>query len=566
MQSRPLSSVSRILLVGSAVGLGALSLFGQTSTPAPAAPVEQPVSRIDVFTGYSYLAPHATVNTLQGDGTTFSDSYSSVNYGAIGSVAYYFNKYFGGQGEFGAHPDGNNDSVYTIQGGPIFRYPTSEGITPFVHALAGAAKVGGPNAQPFAAHAATWGPALTVGGGLDYNLPFLSGRLALRLFQADYEYMHVNYGPEPYFGGRANINAARLSTGIVFKFGNIIPPPPVQYACSANPASVFPGDPITITGTATNLNPKKPQTYSWSGQGVTVKGDSTTANVDTTGLQPGNYTVTGHVSEGQKPGQFADCTATFTVKPYEPPTISCSVSPSSLNPGDSATITATGVSPQNRPLTYSYTASAGSISGTGNTATLSTTGAPAGSITVTANVSDDKGNNASGTCSVSVNAPPPPAPKTSTLCSITFGRDTKRPARVDNEAKACLDDVALNAQRSSDATVVVVGNATADELNPPAPKKGKKAAAAPANLAAQRAVNTKDYLVKEKGIDASRIQVRTGTAGAPEVENYLVPAGANFDTDVPGTTAVDESAVQPQTRKPLPERKHGHAAKATSNQ
>lgn len=562
MQSRPLSSVSRILLVGCAVGLGASSLFGQTSTPAPAAPAEQPVSRVDVFTGYSYLAPHGTVNTQLNDGTTFSDRYSSVDYGALASVAYYFNRYFGGQFEFGAHPDGNNDSFYTYQGGPIFRYPTSEGITPFVHALAGAAHVGGPNAEPFVAHAATFGPALTAGGGLDYNLPFWNHRLALRLFQADYEYMHANFGPEPVYGGRANINAARLSTGLVWKFGNIIPPPPVEYTCSANPASVYPGDPITITGTPTNLNPKKTATYSWSGQGVTVKGDTATANVDTTGLQPGNYTATGHVSEGQKPGQFADCTANFTVKQYEPPTVSCSVNPSSVNAGDSSTITATGVSPQNRPLTYSYSASAGSVSGTGNTATLSTTGAPAGAITVTANVSDDKGQTASGTCSVTVNVPQV-QPKTSTLCSITFSRDKRRPTRVDNEAKACLDDVALNAQRSADASVVVVGNATADEQNPPK-KKGKKAAP-PVDLAAQRAVNTKDYLVKEKGIDASRIQVRTGTAGAQEVENYLVPAGANFDTDVPGTTAVDESTVKPQTRKPLAERHH-HAAKKKAAQ
>ena len=48
-----------------------------------------------------------------------------------------------------------------------------------------------------------------------------------------------------------------------------------------------------------------------------------------------------------------------------------------VKPGDTSTITATGVSPQNRPLTYSFTSSAGQISGTGNTATLTTTGAPA---------------------------------------------------------------------------------------------------------------------------------------------------------------------------------------------
>ncbi|MFT4113778.1 MAG: hypothetical protein QM649_13530 [Silvibacterium sp.] len=533
-------------------------MYGQTSSSTPSAPAEAPVSRIDIFAGYSYLAPKGTVQTPQPDGTTYSDTYSSINYGAIISGAYYFNKYVGGQIEYANHPDGNNDGAQTAQAGIIFRFPT-QGITPFIHGLAGGVRLGGPNDEPYAAHAYTWGPALTAGGGLDYDLPFWGHHLALRLFQADYEYFHANYGPEASFGGRANVGNARLSTGIVFKLGNIVPPPPVQYACSASPASVYPGDPITITGTATNLNPKKTATYSWSGQGVTVSGSSATGNVDTASLAPGSYTVTGHVTEGNKPGESADCTAQFTVKQFEPPTVSCSASPSTVKPGDSSTITATGVSPQNRPLTYTYQASAGTISGNGNTATLSTTGAPAGSITVTCNVADDKGQTASGTTTVSVEAPPAPAPKTQTLCTIQFDHDKKRPARVDNDAKGCLDDVALNAQRASDATLVVVGNAA------PAPEvKGHHHHAEP-NLAAQRAVNTKDYLVKEKGIDASRISVRTGTTGTNEVDNYLVPAGASFDSDVNGTTPVDESSVKVQPRKAAPPAHH-HKKKAAAQQ
>ena len=35
------------------------------------------------------------------------------------------------------------------------------------------------------------------------------------------------------------------------------------------------------------------------------------------------------------------------------------------------------------------------------------------------------------------------------------------------------------------------------------------------------------------------------------MEDYLVPAGATFSADVPGTTPVDESAVKAQPRKPL---------------
>src|ERR1700722_977972 len=332
----------------------------------------------------------------------------------------------------------------------------------------------------------------------------------------------------------------------------ILPPPPVTYTCTAAPSPAFPGDPITVTGTAANLNPKKTATYSWTGnEGVKVTGDNTTGAVDTTGLAPGNYTVTGHVSEGQKVGLFADCTANFTIKQFDPPTLSCSANPTTVQPGGTATITAQGVSPQNRPLTYTFTASAGQVSGSGNTATLSTTGAPAGTITVTCSVQDDKGQTATATTSVNVEAPPPPpAPKTKTLCSINFDRDKRRPARVDNEAKACLDDVALNLQQQTDATAVLVGEAAPDE---------KKAE----TLAAQRAVNTKDYLVKEKGIDPSRVTTRTGTQGNKEVENYLVPAGASFDSDVTGPTAVDESTVKVQSRtRPAPARRHKKAAAA----
>ncbi|MGB9415676.1 MAG: hypothetical protein WCB58_05115 [Acidobacteriaceae bacterium] len=560
MHLRPLHSLSRILLVTCAVGLGTTALYAQDATQTPPQPTQDqssssapaaapaapaPVSnaptapyasRIDIFAGYSYLAPHGSVTIPGGAtiGVTGPVSYSAINYGAIGSGTYYFNRYVGAQAEVSVHPDGNNDGATVASGGIVFRYPT-EDITPFVHFEGGGVRLGGPYKQPY-----TWGPALTAGGGLDYGISnFMGNHLAIRVFQADYQYYHANFGPQnPYpTGGRANLDVVRLSAGIVYRMGSITPPPPVTYQCAASPASVYPGDPITITGTATNLNPKKNATYAWTGNnGVKVTGDSATGNVDTNGLNPGSYTVTGHVSQGQKAGQFADCTANFEVKQFEPPTISCSANPTTLKPGDSSTITAQGVSPQNRPLTYTYSTSAGQINGSNTTATLNTSGAPAGPITVTCNVSDDKGQTASTTTSVNIEQPPPPPqPKTQTLCSINFDRDKRRPARVDNEAKACLDDVALNLQRQSDATAVVVGDSATNE------KMGPK-------LAAQRAVNTKDYLVKEKGIDASRVQVRTGTEAGKQVQNYLVPSGASFDNDVQGTTQVNEDSVRPQTR------------------
>lgn len=532
MNSRPSSSLSRILLVACVALFGTTALFGQSSGSTTAAAPSQPSpSRIDIFTGYSYLAPHATVRTQLPDGSTYVDKLSSIDEGAIGSVAYYFNRYIGGQFEYENSPDGRNDGIQTAQGGLIARYPMS-GMEPFVHALAGAARVGGPNAEPFTYHPYTWGPALTVGGGLDYALPFFNHHLSLRLFQADYEYIHADYGPAPVVGGRVNSDTARLSTGLVWHLGSIVPPPPVAYSCSASPDTVYPGTSVTVTGTASNLNPKKTAKYSWMGQGVTVNSSNSTATIDTANLQPGTYKVMGHVTEGSKAGQSADCTASFTVKQFEPPTVSCVADPMTVQPGQTSTITATGVSPQNRPLTYTFSSSAGTINGSDNTATLSTTGAPSGPITVTCNVQDDKGQTASSTTTVDVQAPPPPpTPHTEKLCTITFNRDKYRPTRVDNEAKACLDDVALNAQRQPDSTLVLVGSAAPGERD--AAKK-----------AAWRAANAKQYLVKDKGIDASRVEIRTGNEGSKEVEDYLVPSGANFENDIPGTEAVNESELQ----------------------
>ncbi len=548
MTYRPFRSLGRFLLAAVAVSLGVASLGAQT--PAPTAPASgSNPSKVDIFMGYSYFGAHGRLNPA-------GLPYSSVNLGAIGSGAYYFNRYFGGEIIYANHPDGVNDGVSSISAGPIVRLPM-ENFTLFAHGLVGSERLGGPNSEVPATREHEpyqWGVALTAGGGMDYDLPFMDNRFSLRLFQVDYRYMHDDFGPytsiptSGVLGGRTNLDAVELSTGIVAHFGHVVPPPPVTYACSVAPASGYPGDPITVTGTATNLNPKKTANYTWTSTGGVISGTSSTANIDTKTAAPGSYTVTGHVTEGTKPGQSADCTAQFTVMAFQPPTVSCSANPSSVNPGDSSTITANAVSPQNRPLTYSYSATAGSVSGTASTATLTTAGASPGPITVTCNAVDDKGNTGSGTTTVNVIAPPPPppppAPQASSLCAVNFARDKARPERVDNEGKACLDDVALALQRSSDAKLSLVGNENAKEQK--IDSRGAKTKHSRPTVAAKRAINTKDYLVTEKGIDASRIVVYTGTEDAQTVTTNLVPAGA---TDPAASdTVVDESAVKPVHR------------------
>ena len=347
--------------------------------------------------------------------------------------------------------------------------------------------------------------------------------------------------------------------------------PPITLSCNASAPAVYPGDPLSVTATAGSVdtNKKNNVIYSWSGDGVTGNGASATVN--TAALGAGSYTVKADVKEGKKgkeglkPGQSAECSSEYTVKAFEPPTISCSASPSTIKPGDTATVTSVGVSPQNRPLTYSYSATGGTITGTGTTAEYSSAGAPTGAVGITCNVSDDKGHTVAANTELTITAPPPPPPPphTQALCSISFANDAKRPLRVDNEAKACLDQVALDLKQQADAKAVVVGESDAKEKATTEKQEtyaAKHKHAKVEDSAAQRAVNAKDYLVTEQGIDASRISVATGTTDGQTVEDYLVPAGATFSSDVSGTTPVDETQVKPQVRKPLPERHPKKAA------
>lgn len=569
-------TMGRALVLG-VVAMLPLTLAAQVTAGAKSASADT-ASRWDIFAGFSYLAPSGTVTTRTPAGSTVSVDYKAVNAGGLFSGAYFFDKYFGAQLELGIHQygvqqsgsdigtKGNNDGFTTIGGGLIARYPV-ENITPFVHGLVDADRVGGPYYEPD-----TWGVGLTVGGGLDYDLPFWNHRLSYRLFQVDYEYMHVNFGPATQvYAGRANINAVRLSTGIVIHAGRIAPPPPVTLALSASPATVYAGEPVTVTPAAGNLDPKLNAIYDYSGDGV--KANGTTATVDTTNLAPGTYTVKGEVKEGKpgkeglKPWQLASATTTYTVKPFEPPTVSVAVSPSTIKPGDTAEVTAQGVSPQNRPLSYKYAATAGAIAGTGPRARYNAAGVAPGVVTITATATDDKGQSARATTELNIVAPHVEAPHAQALCTIGFAKDKKRPTRVDNEAKACLDEVALDLQRSAEAKAVVVGSSDAKEKaalakqQAAAAKKHHKKAAPVIDPAAQRAANAREYLVKDKGIDAARVTAATNATDAQTVANYLVPAGADFVADVPGTTTVTES-VKAQERKPLGAKKHHKKAAA----
>jgi hypothetical protein len=196
-------------------------------------------------------------------------------------------------------------------------------------------------------------------------------------------------------------NAASSTTTVAVQAAESQPP---TVSCSANPAAVTLGGNVAITAIASSPE-GRPLTYSWSASSGTISGTGNVATVNTTGAVAGTITVTCKVSDNQ--GLTASATTSFTISApvSSPPTISCSPNPKAVTLGGMATITAVASSPEGLPLTYSWSASSGAISGNGNVATLNTTGAAAGTITVTCEVADNQGLTASSTTSVTVSAP-----------------------------------------------------------------------------------------------------------------------------------------------------------------
>lgn len=286
-----------LLLISAAIA--SIAQAQQASQPQSAP------SRIDLFTGYSYW---------QANGSAGGVAFSNANHGVLVSGAYYLDRTVGVELVGDYHFTGGNDSMRSLSIGPILRAQPYHGFTPFVHALAGATNMLGPGAfynNHGAPQSATWGRQLTLGAGLDYALPYFHHHLALRLFQADYVIEHVDFGA----GGLADFNSGRFSTGLLWRSGSAPPPPPVTLACTATPQSIFASDPLSVIGVATNLDPHKKATFRWIGHGVSMNASGPIAEIDTAGLNPGAYKITGHVSEGNHPGQSADCTAEYTVMP-----------------------------------------------------------------------------------------------------------------------------------------------------------------------------------------------------------------------------------------------------------
>jgi outer membrane protein OmpA-like peptidoglycan-associated protein/opacity protein-like surface antigen len=480
----------------------------------PAAAQDQPAPKWEIFGGYSFLYPNATVHGVLPGAAAGSQPVSSQMEsnprGGGASVTYNFNRWLGitldaskewSAGEVGVVKRIDDAGFSNVSLGPKLTYRT-EHFSPFFEAL-----LGEHHLSPDAFHDVTK-LGFMVGAGLDVNL---NRRFALRLIRADYVYSNYRFGPSDVTPA-TDLRGVRVQTGIVIILGGGEPPTPPIASCSVEPTEVFAGETVTMTANGSNFNPKRTLRYNWSGVQVQVAGTDASSRIDTTGLQPGSYGATASLSDGSKNG-VASCSAKFIVKQPRPPVISCSASPASVQTGGTSTISSIASSPDRRSLTYSYATSAGDISGNNATATLNARDAQPGAITITCNVSDDRNPalTASSTTIVTVEAPPAPAPEIAqlevrlALHSIYF--PTARPTAenpggglVESQEKILLtlaEDFTKYLTYRPDAHLVLGGHA--DQRGSEEYNKG---------LTERRVERTKSFLV-EHGVPATAIETRS---------------------------------------------------------
>jgi hypothetical protein len=520
------SAAAALLLAMAVVALPAL-LNAQDEKPP----------KVDVFAGYQWLNPGGTIPVgTDPSGNPIPFKLPSIPQGMGLAAGYNFTKYWALEGDYGGNWNKfAHENTASI--GPRLTW-RGENVNFFAHTLLSL------NRLSHKGIPANSGVGGILGGGMDLKI---WKALSLRVFEADYVVGRHNFADvvslqDPHLR-RPVLNGARLRSGLVFNFGGGTELP-VAAACSIDHSEVMVGEPLHVTVAPSNFNPKHTLKYDWTATGGKIEGKDTGASIDTNGMTAGNYTATARVTDPKvKKGGEASCTSNFTVKPLNPPQISCSANPATVEVGTPSTITCTCTSPDNATVTVgNWTSSAGSIAGSGNSATLTTTGASAGPVTVNATCTDSRGLTASTSSTVTVNnppPPPPPPPQASKLNECEYPNKMK-PWRVDNTCKAALDDAALKLQQDPEAKLVVVGNA--------GPKEKRK------NLAAERAVDVKAYLSggeAKQNIDASRIETRTGNEGTMTTEHWIVPAGATFP-EASTTTPVDESKVKAIPDHPKP--------------
>jgi hypothetical protein len=207
--------------------------------------------------------------------------------------------------------------------------------------------------------------------------------------------------------------------------------------------------------------------------------------------------------------------------------VACEIERSTILPGEKVGVRAAGSDPDGDPLTYSWSTTGGQIVGVGPSVTFDSTNLAApGSATITVRCQDGRGGEASSTCNVNVQAPK----RVVEPVTCTSGGFPRNMARLNNVDRPASTTWPLSPEADPRSCAVRVT---------PTPRRARRGGRR------KRGEAVKGYLVKERGIEESRIVVRSAAASRPldtgktaaaraknrRVEVIFAPEGATIPED-----------------------------------
>jgi OmpA family len=362
-----------------------------------------------------------------------------------------------------------------------------------------------------------------VGGNAIQNTTFgardpVDNIIGFRLYAWKWAAMDLGYRYSLNLVNNRDRNGFVIKVGVAHWPSKPLPPDVVTATCDMDKAAVREGsgDYLTAAAHATDAN-GFPLTYQWTATGGSIDGAGPYVRWNSAGVSAGSYVLTARVDNGA--GKSASCSANVTVqpKPAPPaPTMTCTADRSTVLAGERAEITANVNDASGTAIRFTWLANGGQIIGSGSMVQFDTSGLAPGTYTVTGRAENELHSACDCTAAITVQSPPA-APQASKVSACDFGPGS---ARADNVCKRNLDDVAVRLQSDPKSKVVLVGYADPKE-------------AGATKLAGERAASGQKYL-QEKGVDASRVEVRTATgeAGAGQenrrVDVVFVPDGASY--------------------------------------